>query len=56
VAKIELAKRLGAVGVIIFNDGGPNREEPFQIAAPQFVGIPVVMTSATVGAALYAAV
>jgi Zn-dependent M28 family amino/carboxypeptidase len=56
VAKIELAKQLGAAGVIIFNDGGPNREEPFQIAAPQFVGIPVVMTSATVGAALYAAV
>jgi Zn-dependent M28 family amino/carboxypeptidase len=53
VAKIQLAKDLGAVGVIIFNDGGPGREEPFQIGAPQFIGIPVVMTSATVGAELY---
>ena len=56
VEKIDLAKELGAAGVIIFNDGGPDREEPFQIGAPQFVGIPVVMTSATVGAALYNAV
>jgi Zn-dependent M28 family amino/carboxypeptidase len=56
VAKIQLAKDLGAAGVIIFNDGGPDREEPFQIGAPQFVGIPVVMTSATVGAELYNAV
>jgi Zn-dependent M28 family amino/carboxypeptidase len=56
VEKIELAKSLGAAAVIIFTDGGPDREEPFQLAAPQFVGIPVVMTSATVGAALYNAV
>jgi Zn-dependent M28 family amino/carboxypeptidase len=53
VAKIQLAKDLGAAGVIIFNDGGEDREEPFQIGAPQFVGIPVVMTSAAVGAELY---
>jgi len=54
VNKIQLAADLGAAGVLVFNDGGPGREEPFQIGAPQFIGIPVVMTSATVGAALYA--
>jgi Zn-dependent M28 family amino/carboxypeptidase len=42
--------------VVIFNDGGPDREKPFRIAAPQFIGIPVVMTSARVGAQLYSAV
>ncbi len=56
MAKIQLAKDLGAAGVVVFNDGGPGREEPFQIGAPQFVGIPVVMTSATLGAELVDAV
>jgi PA domain len=38
--KIQLAKDLGAAGVIVFNDGFPGREEPFQIGAPQFIGVP----------------
>ena len=55
-AKIALAEELGAVGVIVFNDGFPGREEPVQIGAPPLIGIPVVMTSANVGAELYNAV
>ena len=55
VAKIELAKSLGAVGVLIFNDGFEDREEPFQIGAPPFIGIPVAMTSFDVGSELYTA-
>ena len=55
-AKIQLAKDLGAVGVIVFNDGFPGREDPVPIGAPPFIGIPVVMTSASVGAELYNAV
>ena len=54
--KIELAKTLGAIGVVIFNDGFPTRELPQAITAPQSIGIPVVSTSAAVGAQLYAAV
>jgi Zn-dependent M28 family amino/carboxypeptidase len=54
VDKIQLAKDLGAAGVIIFNDGGPDREDPIQIGAPQFIGIPAVMTSNDVGEALHA--
>jgi Zn-dependent M28 family amino/carboxypeptidase len=56
VAKIELAKSLGAEGVLIFNDGYPTRIEPFQIGAPPFIGIPVAMTSFGVGSALYNAI
>ena len=56
VQKIQLAKDLGAVGVLIFNDGFPGREAPYEIPAPPFIGIPVAMTSSAVGAALYAAV
>jgi Zn-dependent M28 family amino/carboxypeptidase len=56
VAKIQLAKDLGAAGLIVFNDGFPGREEPFQIGAPQFIGVPVVMTSAAVGQELYDAI
>jgi Zn-dependent M28 family amino/carboxypeptidase len=52
VSKIQLAKDLGAVGVIIFNDGFPGRQEPINIGAPQFIGIPVVMTSSGVGESL----
>jgi Zn-dependent M28 family amino/carboxypeptidase len=51
--KIALAQSLGAAAVLIFNDGGPDREEPFQIAAEPFTAIPVAMTSAAVGAELY---
>jgi Zn-dependent M28 family amino/carboxypeptidase len=55
VDKINLAKSLGAAAVLIFNDGGPDREEPFQIGAPPFIGIPVAMTSNDLGEALYTA-
>jgi Zn-dependent M28 family amino/carboxypeptidase len=55
VQKIQIAKDLGAAGVLIFNDGGPDREEPFQIGAPPFIGIPVAMVSNDVGEALYTA-
>ena len=41
--------------MLIFNDGGTDREEPFQIGAPPFIGIPVAMTSNDVGEALYTA-
>jgi Zn-dependent M28 family amino/carboxypeptidase len=56
VDKIEVAESLGAAAVLIFNDGGPDREEPLQIGAPPFTSIPVAMTSAAVGTALYNAV
>ena len=56
VEKIALAESLGAAAVVIFNDGGADREEPSQIGAEPFTSIPVAMTSATVGAALYSAV
>jgi Zn-dependent M28 family amino/carboxypeptidase len=55
VDKINLAKDLGAAAVLIFNDGYPDRTEPFQIGAPPFIGIPVAMTSYAVGSALYTA-
>jgi Zn-dependent M28 family amino/carboxypeptidase len=55
VDKINLAKSLGAAAVLIFNDGGTDREEPFQIGAPPFIGIPVAMTSNDSGEALYTA-
>ena len=55
VDKINLAKQLGAAAVLIFNDGYPDRIEPFQIGAPPFIGIPVAMTSYGVGSALYTA-
>jgi Zn-dependent M28 family amino/carboxypeptidase len=55
VAKIEVAKDLGAAAVLIFNDGGEDREEPSQIGAPPFTPIPVAMTSNDVGEVLYAA-
>jgi Zn-dependent M28 family amino/carboxypeptidase len=55
VDKIALADSLDAAAVLIFNDGGPDREEPSQIGAPPFTEIPVAMTSATVGAEIYAA-
>jgi Zn-dependent M28 family amino/carboxypeptidase len=55
VDKINLAKQLGAAAVLIFNDGYPDRTEPFQIGAPPFIGIPVAMTSYAVGSALYTA-
>jgi Zn-dependent M28 family amino/carboxypeptidase len=55
VDKINLAKSLGAAAVLIFNDGGTDREEPFQIGAPPFIGIPVAMTSNDLGEALYTA-
>ena len=42
--------------MVVFNDGFPGREEPVPIGAPPFIGIPVVMTSASVGAQLYNAV
>lgn len=53
VEKIALAESLGAAAVLIFNDGFPDREEPFQIGAEPFTNIPVAMTSAAVGAELY---
>jgi hypothetical protein len=56
VDKINLAKQLGAAAVLIFNDGYPDRLEPFQIGAPPFIGIPVAMTSFDVGSALYTAI
>jgi Zn-dependent M28 family amino/carboxypeptidase len=56
VEKVALAQSLGAAAVLIFNDGGPDREEPFQFAAEPFTTIPVAMTSATVGAEIYNAV
>jgi Zn-dependent M28 family amino/carboxypeptidase len=56
VEKIALAESLGAAAVLIFNDGGPDREEPFQIGAEPFTKIPVAMTSAAVGTELYNAV
>jgi Zn-dependent M28 family amino/carboxypeptidase len=55
VDKINLAKSLGAAAVLIFNDGGTDREAPFQIGAPPFIGIPVAMTSNDLGEALYTA-
>ena len=55
VDKINLAKELGAAAVLIFNDGYPDRTEPFQIGAPPFIGIPVAMTSNAVGSELYTA-
>jgi hypothetical protein len=55
VDKINLAKQLGAAAVLVFNDGYPDRTEPFQIGAPPFIGIPVAMTSYSVGSALYTA-
>ena len=55
VDKINLAKSLGAAAVVIFNDGGTDREEPFQIGAPPFIGIPVAMMSNDAGEALYTA-
>ncbi len=51
--KIALADQLGAAAVLVFNDGFPDREEPIEIGANPFTAIPVAMTSATVGAALY---
>jgi hypothetical protein len=56
VDKMNLAKQLGAAAVLIFNDGYPDRTEPFQIGAPPFIGIPVAMTSFAVGSELYNAV
>jgi hypothetical protein len=56
VDKINLAKQLGAAAVLVFNDGYPDRTEPFQIGAPPFIGIPVAMTSFAVGSELYNAV
>jgi Zn-dependent M28 family amino/carboxypeptidase len=53
VDKINLAKRLGAAAVLIFNDGYPDRTDAFQIGAPPFIGIPVAMTSHAVGSELY---
>jgi Zn-dependent M28 family amino/carboxypeptidase len=53
--KIALAERLGAAAVLIFNDGFPDREEPVQIGANPFTGIPVAMVSNDVGEALYTA-
>jgi Zn-dependent M28 family amino/carboxypeptidase len=55
VEKVALAQSLGAAAVLIFNDGGPDREEPFQIGAEPFTAIPVAMTSAAVGAEIYTA-
>ncbi|HYP49167.1 MAG TPA: M20/M25/M40 family metallo-hydrolase, partial [Thermoleophilaceae bacterium] len=55
VQKIQAAKDAGAAAVLIFNDGGEGREEPFQISGVPYAGIPVAMTSAAVGAELYAA-
>ena len=52
--KIQLAKDLGAAGVIIFNDGFPGRTDAADgISAPRFVGIPVLSVSSAVGIALY---
>jgi Zn-dependent M28 family amino/carboxypeptidase len=42
--------------VLVFNDGYADRTEPSVIGAPPFVGIPVAMTSYSVGSALYTAV
>jgi PA domain-containing protein len=55
VEKVALAQSLGAAAVLIFNDGGPDREEPFQIGAEPFTAIPVAMTSAAGGAEIYTA-
>jgi hypothetical protein len=55
VDKMNIAKDLGAAAVLVFNDGYPDRLEPFQIGAPPFIGIPVAMTSFDVGSALYTA-
>jgi Zn-dependent M28 family amino/carboxypeptidase len=55
VDKVTLAQSLGAVAVLIFNDGYEGRTEPFQIGAPPFTAIPVAMTSYEVGSALYTA-
>ncbi|MBN1527929.1 MAG: M28 family peptidase [Thermoleophilaceae bacterium] len=56
VEKIELAKRLGAAAVLIFNDGYADRTDAFQPPAPPFIGIPVAGMSYAAGSALYNAV
>ncbi len=55
VDKIALAEQLGAAAVLVFNDGGPDREEPLPIGANPFTGIPVAMVSNDIGEALYTA-
>jgi Zn-dependent M28 family amino/carboxypeptidase len=56
VVKVALAQRLGAVAVLIFNDGYPGRSDPAGILLDPFTTIPVAGLSYAAGSALYTAV
>jgi Zn-dependent M28 family amino/carboxypeptidase len=52
-SKYQAAKDAGAVGALIFNDGGEGRIDPIPTTAPSDVGIPAAMISSTIGESLY---
>ena len=51
--KISNAAAAGAVGVLIFNEGQPDRMEPFEVELTALVPLPAVFTSFAVGLELY---
>lgn len=53
VQKLDYAKAAGAVGVILFNEGQPGRENALFRTAPTYYGIPAVLSSFAVGEELY---
>jgi Zn-dependent M28 family amino/carboxypeptidase len=53
VDKYANAKAAGAVGAVIFNDGGDGREEPLATTSTAGIGIPTLMISNDIGESLY---
>ena len=51
-SKYQAAKTAGAIGAIIFNDGFEGRTAPIPTVAPSNIGIPALMASSAIGAAL----
>lgn len=53
VAKYDNAKAAGAIGAVIFNDGGDGREAPLATTSTANIGIPTLMISNDIGESLY---